>query len=379
MTTPSGGSGRGSRVVSFVGRSGSGKTTLLEALIPVLRSRGVRVGALKHDAHRFEVDREGKDTFRLRQAGASPVVISSRSSLAVMADLEGEIPLLALVEQHFSGVDLVLTEGYRRTSLPKVWVHREALGEDPDWKPGEGVFLKVTDPPQGGPLPVLRPQDVAAVADAVLAQMFGRTSLPIRGLSLTPAVLVGGLSQRMGSDKAWLTRQGESVLAHLCALGESVCGRTPLVISREGQALPEVSARVVPDLHPGRGPLGGLLTALAASDSAGVLLLACDMPEVTSDLLQLLADQGENDRIEACLMRHRGRWEPMPGVYRAACLPAIHAALRGGELRMDGFLGAVRLKALEEEEWRRIDPQGLSFTHWNRPEDLPGLVSGGGG
>ncbi|MFP4138255.1 MAG: molybdopterin-guanine dinucleotide biosynthesis protein B [Halomonas sp.] len=112
--------------------SGTGKTTLLEALLPRLRARGLRVAVIKHAHHAFDVDQPGKDSHRLRQAGASPMLVASRSRLALMmetpdqpeADLEA---LLAMVAPQRP--DLVLVEGFKAWPLPKLELHRPALGK----------------------------------------------------------------------------------------------------------------------------------------------------------------------------------------------------------------------------------------------------------
>ncbi len=112
-------------VVSFVGPSGSGKTTLIESLIPRFVEKGLRVGAIKHDAHHFEVDKEGKDTYRFTQAGAKSVVISSRQRMALMKRWQKEPPIEDIVSLYFQDCDVVLTEGYKQSTLPKILVFRK--------------------------------------------------------------------------------------------------------------------------------------------------------------------------------------------------------------------------------------------------------------
>lgn len=111
-------------VVSIVGKSDSGKTTLLEKLIAELVSRGVKVAAIKHDAHSFDIDHEGKDSWRLAQAGAHAVLISSPSKFAVVRNVEAEWPIETLIDQLGSGFDLVVTEGYKGAAKPKIEVLR---------------------------------------------------------------------------------------------------------------------------------------------------------------------------------------------------------------------------------------------------------------
>ena len=114
--------------VTFIARSGTGKTTLVEKAIRELVRRGWTIGALKHDTHRFEIDVEGKDTWRMTQAGATVTAICSPAKQAVIRQFELEPPVEELLAREFIGVDLVITEGFKHSSLPKVEVHRSALG-----------------------------------------------------------------------------------------------------------------------------------------------------------------------------------------------------------------------------------------------------------
>jgi molybdopterin-guanine dinucleotide biosynthesis protein MobB len=110
-----------------VAKSGTGKTTLLEKLIGSLKKKGYRVGAIKHDAHRFDIDREGKDSWRLTQAGADTMVISSPAKLAMVKQhAAGKEPGPAdILGAYFGDVDIVLTEGFKKNSFPKIEVHRK--------------------------------------------------------------------------------------------------------------------------------------------------------------------------------------------------------------------------------------------------------------
>jgi molybdopterin-guanine dinucleotide biosynthesis protein B/molybdopterin-guanine dinucleotide biosynthesis protein len=115
----------GPPAVSVVAKSGSGKTTLLEKVIGELTQRGFRVGTIKHDAHRFEIDHEGKDSWRLTRAGASPMVVSSAEKLALVhPNARGEMTLDEIIYRFMTEVDLVVTEGYKTGNLPRIEVHR---------------------------------------------------------------------------------------------------------------------------------------------------------------------------------------------------------------------------------------------------------------
>jgi len=114
-------------VISIVAKSGTGKTTLLEKLIVELKHRGYRVGAMKHDAHQFDIDREGKDSWRLTQAGADTMVISSPAKIAMIKQNTNmtEPSVSDIVNTYYSDVDIVLTEGFKKNRFPKIEVHRK--------------------------------------------------------------------------------------------------------------------------------------------------------------------------------------------------------------------------------------------------------------
>jgi molybdopterin-guanine dinucleotide biosynthesis protein MobB len=112
-------------VVSFVGNSGVGKTTFLEKLIRELKAHGYRVAAIKHDAHRFEIDYPGKDSWRLTYAGSDVTIISSADKLALIERPQTERSLTDLVQMVTGRVDVVLTEGYRGAGAMKIEVSRK--------------------------------------------------------------------------------------------------------------------------------------------------------------------------------------------------------------------------------------------------------------
>lgn len=114
-------------VYSVVAFSGTGKTTMLEKLVSHLKSRNIRVAVVKHDAHDFEIDREGKDSYRMSKAGADVVAIASSTKFAIMENRPA--PFEDIIA-HITGVDIIITEGYKTGSYPKIALRREATGND---------------------------------------------------------------------------------------------------------------------------------------------------------------------------------------------------------------------------------------------------------
>ncbi len=131
-------------MVSVVGYSNSGKTTLIEKLLTEFQRRGYRVGTIKHDAHGFELDHPGKDTWRHRQAGAQAVVISSPSRWALIRDVERELNLDEIAA-HLSDLDLIIAEGYKRGNKPKIEVYRARQGTQPLCTSDDRLIAVATD------------------------------------------------------------------------------------------------------------------------------------------------------------------------------------------------------------------------------------------
>ena len=117
-------------IVSIVGKSDSGKTTLIEKIVPELIRRGYRVITVKHDLHGFEIDKEGKDSWRHKLAGAHGVIISSPQKVALIRDVDKDMSLEELRDSFGGDADLILSEGYKRDVQPKIEVFREEEHEE---------------------------------------------------------------------------------------------------------------------------------------------------------------------------------------------------------------------------------------------------------
>jgi molybdopterin-guanine dinucleotide biosynthesis protein B len=112
-------------IISIVGKSDSGKTTLIEKLVPELTRKGYRIATVKHDVHGFEVDQEGKDSWRHKKAGAHTVIISSPQKIALIRDVEKDSTLDEIRRRWVQDVDLLLSEGYKKDVQPKIEVFRK--------------------------------------------------------------------------------------------------------------------------------------------------------------------------------------------------------------------------------------------------------------
>jgi len=146
-----------------VGRSNSGKTTLIEKLLPEFSRLSLAVGTIKHDIHGFDVDIPGKDSWRHRQAGARITVISSPTKLALIRDTDHDLGLDELVV-FFKGLDLILTEGYKRERNPKVEIHRAEVHAEPLCQGDDNLIAFVCDTPLDLGVPRFGLGDTAGLA-----------------------------------------------------------------------------------------------------------------------------------------------------------------------------------------------------------------------
>ena len=154
-------------IVCFVGKSNSGKTTFIERVIPELVRAGYKIATVKHAGHGFDLDTQGKDSWRHKQAGASSVVVLSKGSMAMFADV-GEEMKVEDVRARFldETYDLIIAEGWKDEGYPKVVIVREQVGEIPISP--EGVLAVVSDKPVNVPVPVFDLDDVSGVAALIM-------------------------------------------------------------------------------------------------------------------------------------------------------------------------------------------------------------------
>ena len=158
------------RLIGLAGWSGAGKTTLIAALIPALKARGLTLSTVKHAHHAFDVDKPGKDSYVHREAGATEVLVASRHRYALMRELRDEPePRLGSLLARLAPVDLVLVEGFKADTHPKLEVHRLATGKDLIHPRDPYIRAIATDAPGPFPIERLDIDDIGGIADWVLA------------------------------------------------------------------------------------------------------------------------------------------------------------------------------------------------------------------
>ena len=167
-------------IVSIVGKSNSGKTTLIEKVIPFLTKNGYRIATIKHCAHGFEMDKEGKDTWKHKKAGAKAIVAVSDNRLALITDIKGRYKLEEIRDRFIDDVDLIIAEGYKTERYQKIEVLRDGNSKKLLCSKDDNLIAVVSDKKirlKGIPLiDINRPKDVAEFIEQRFLKNKKRTS-----------------------------------------------------------------------------------------------------------------------------------------------------------------------------------------------------------
>jgi molybdopterin-guanine dinucleotide biosynthesis protein B len=154
-------------IISIVGKSNSGKTTLVEKLIPELVKRGYRVATIKHNKHGFDIDHEGKDSWRHKQAGACTTVIACPTRVALIEDIDRDYSLGEIRDKYIKDADVILAEGYKGNPFPKIEVFRSELKRELLCGKEDNLLALASDVKLDIGVPCLDINDVKGIADLI--------------------------------------------------------------------------------------------------------------------------------------------------------------------------------------------------------------------
>ena len=189
-------------------------------------------------------------------------------------------------------------------------------------------------------------------------------------------VLAGGMSRRLGRDKAVEPVGGEPLLSRVIGRLSQVTEQTVVVVADVKRAselpLPR-SAKVAMDIYPGGGALGGIFTGLAAADGSWGMVVACDMPFLNVALFRHMLTRKEG--FDAVVPVLEGRPEPTHALYSKSCLPHMERRLKADDLKIARFFDEVRVDYVSQEDVEKRDPDHLSFFNVNTQEDLDRALS----
>ncbi len=190
-------------------------------------------------------------------------------------------------------------------------------------------------------------------------------------MDISCIVLAGGRGLRLGRDKALETVGSKSLLQGVVSNLSLLNCDVIIVTAREQSLSPSLNyskSRIVTDIYPGKGALGGIYTGLAASDSLYNLVVACDMPFLNHDLLCYMIQLSPG--FDVTVPRLGNMVEPLHAVYSKDCLVPVESLLRQGNLSIIELFALVRVRYVEAEEIDRFDPKHLSFFNINTEADL---------
>ncbi len=357
-------------ILAVSGVKNSGKTTLITKLIPILKEAGLKVATIKHDGHDFEADVPGTDSYLHMQAGAFGTAVFSGTKYMVVKKQEqtSEQELAEL----FPEADLILLEGFKYSAYPKIELVRGGNSNEPVCAP-EHVIAIVTDL-DGLPWPsgcaggedgredgsdtrsslrkeiqVLNLNDISGIADVILDFWFLRTQMSM-------IVLAGGLSSRMGCDKADLCLDDRTFLELQIRKGK-VLGISDILVS--GYRGTRCSERVILDRYEKRGPLGGLEAVLREVNTPYALVLSVDVPLVSPEVLLQLVQAFRKNPSPAMVLKHGERTEPLVGIYRTDLADQVEQEILEGKGSVFAFLRRAGYQTLEiqapEEQFQNIN------------------------
>ncbi len=403
--------------VAVVGGSGSGKTSLISGALPHLSRTGGRFVVVKHTAHGYDLGGAGKDSARFLDAGAAGVVLVGPDRLALIPaggatpveerlPAEGGLASSGVAEgdegaggagptvtlDHaidravavFGRPDLVIVEGFGGSALPKVFViggrAKPFAGAiyAPDRYPAgvlavaQGIGASPVDATSATGADVFAADGIPAAMPrlSVLdgqawADLLGGLALR-RPAALSGVILAGGRSSRLGRNKAFIEFAGRPLIARVADLLRPLVSELVIVANESEPYLP-FADRVVPDVVPGLGPLGGIYAGFLAVRGRAALFAGCDLPFVTAALYERLGRElGEAD---AAVPFAGGEYEPLVAAYARSCLPAVETAMLLGRRRVVSFYSGVRLAVLAEQEVKTFgDPKTL-FLNINSEDD----------
>lgn len=161
-------------VISIIGGQNTGKTTLIQIIIPLLKKKGYRVGTIKYNIPHFDIDYEGKDTYKHYQAGADVVSISSPEKLAVIKGLNKKTPSIKdIIQQGYSDVDIVLVEGYKKYRYPYIEINTNHLQTKPANKTYKKHVKIVSRKQLHSPIPAFYEKDLNNIINFIELKIKG--------------------------------------------------------------------------------------------------------------------------------------------------------------------------------------------------------------
>ena len=190
---------------------------------------------------------------------------------------------------------------------------------------------------------------------------------------VTGIILAGGKSSRLGRDKAWEDVGGQRIIDRVIGALQSSCDEVLIIGDRPERenelSLPKCIQYRSDELK-GRGSIGGLYTGLKSSDTLWSLVVACDMPFISRELIRFMLSIISKNRCDAIVPVINGRYQPTHALYNSTCIPFIEKNISSGNFRMDSYFDEIYLEEISEDVINSIKGAELSFFNVNTEDDL---------
>ncbi len=305
--------------IAFCGFSNSGKTTLISKIIKNL-SREFDIGYLKHDAHKFQMDKPGKDTATMSDSGAKSVLINDE---AHFANIEHSSLEQFDVMMKMSDMDFLFIEGHKFSKLPKLVLLSSQSNFDETIKlikEGEisdvmGIITDIENAEEifENKYPIFNRDNIDSISNFILSYFKEKMPTKINGLILT-----GGKSERMKEDKGALNYHGEqNQIEHSQELLSSICDEVYVSCRKDQLSEPFLkNQKTITDSFPSVGPTTGILSAQFFDPNAAWLVLACDLPYLNLETIEHLKKNRNSFKLATAFINPKRNWpEPLCTIY----------------------------------------------------------------
>lgn len=360
--------------INFCGYSGSGKTTLIESLIQSLSSK-FKVGYFKHDAHKFSMDKEGKDTYRATQSGASFVSINDTSKNAVLwnkPSFDKNIPYELSISNE---MDLIFVEGYKRSSTQKIVLLDSNLEilkivNELDKNSILAFVGEFQDRPKNLPKEIKYfHRDQVSLIEKLILEIFNKDIPKVIGI-----VLSGGKSSRMQRDKGLLQYHGKTQVEHTSDLLKPYCDKVFVSLSDRQIASGEygfLNEAILPDKIKDIGPLGGILSAFMEHKDCAFLVAACDLPYLNDETISFLMSHRDPFKMATCFLSSSdGLPEPLCTIFEPKAKMILFQSLGFNRYCPRKILLNSSVKTLDLPNQKVLDNINHPFEYEKASHDL---------
>jgi molybdopterin-guanine dinucleotide biosynthesis protein A len=186
----------------------------------------------------------------------------------------------------------------------------------------------------------------------------------------TIAISAGGKSSRMGTDKSFVHILGKPLIEHIIERVADVGQKETILITNRLADYAHLTLPMYSDVLPDKGSLGGIYSAIYHSSHEYTLVIACDMPFASTDLLRFMAALRDGDQYDVIVPRVDGYPQGLHALYSRKCLEPIRKRLDKDELKVIGFYDDVRVRHIDKDEYEQFNEKGLAFYNVNTPEEL---------